>query len=167
MLSVCTCKCLYVSYRVYIHWALQKPAGAVVGRADWFLSGAEVRRQRQEHRPGCLDLLCLSACFVTMQYRGGGGEGPRLVVHRVLVFWDSLASGSLGVFDAEQRCFHCGPEGSRRTKESIWQARSYVLICHATYKHSRISPSIPFHTSNPWQGLAQDEWLFLILRKEP
>lgn len=47
------------------------------------LSGVEVRRQRQETRPGCLDLLCLSACFVTMQYRG---EGPRLVMHWVLVF---------------------------------------------------------------------------------
>lgn len=36
-----------------------------------------MRRQRQEHRPGCLDLLCLSACFVTMQYSGGveGGRG--------------------------------------------------------------------------------------------
>ncbi len=51
-----------------------------------------MRRQGQEHRPGCLDLLCLSACFVTMQYRGG--EGPRLVVHRVLVFealWHQVA----------------------------------------------------------------------------
>ena len=103
------CKYLFVSYRVYIDWALRIRSGQ--GRRC--LSGAEVRRQRQEHRLGCLDLLCLPACFVTVQY----GGRDRDYTEPSSCFWDTLASGR--VFDAEQHCFHCGPRGKHRTKTAF------------------------------------------------
>lgn len=138
--AVCVCKCIHVSYKVYTHEALYELTGTIVGRADWVC--LELRwGVRQEHKPYCLDLLCLSACFVTMQYRGGGTETSGALSS---CFWDSLASGSIWVFDAEQHCFHCGPEENCRTKKSICQ----VLSLCAIYKHSCISPSFSFRASN-------------------
>lgn len=53
-----------------------------MGQGRLSLSGVEVRRQRHKHRPCCLDLLSLSACFVSMQKNGGWG----LVVYQLHVF---------------------------------------------------------------------------------
>lgn len=154
---------VYASVTEFIYspvWARRNCCGQ--GRLS--LSGAEVRRQRQEHRPGCLDLLSLSACFVTMQNKEGGGGGTRMSSAPTSCFWDSVAaSGSIGVFNAKQHCFHCGPEGKPQNKESVWQACSYVLICHATDKHSFYSFS---YLKSPTKACTW--WLIiLILGKEP
>lgn len=44
------------------------------GQGRRSLSGAEVRRQGQEHRAGCLDLLRLSRGFVTMRDKQEGRD---------------------------------------------------------------------------------------------
>lgn len=111
-----------------------------------------MRRQRQEHRPDCLDLLCLSTCFVTMQY---GGEGSRPVVHGVLVFetlWHQVA----------YECLMQNSTVSIVAQRETTEQRKHLagLFLCATYKLSCISPSFPFHTSNPWQGCARDDLLF-------
>lgn len=152
--------CVYANVCLSVtEFTYTEPAGTVVKQGCLSLSGAEVRRQRQEHRPGCLDLLSLSACFVTMQYGGGGTETSSAPSS---CFWDSLASGSIWVFDAEQQCFHYGPEGNHRTKKRFGRP---VLM------HSFVMPPINIHASHPSRtsstrhGCAQDDWISLFSGK--
>lgn len=55
------------------------------GRGRQSLSGAEVRRQGQEHRAGCLDLLRLSRGFVTMRDKQEGGTQTKTTPKPLLV----------------------------------------------------------------------------------
>lgn len=84
----------HVLMQMYMHQllCLKTCSDALTCRNCSCLSGAEVRRQRQEHKPYCLDLLCLYV-FVSMQ-NGGLREGSRLVVNQIFVF-ETLASGSV------------------------------------------------------------------------
>lgn len=74
MFWLCAHANVYMSVTDFIYTELCISRRNCCGQGRLSLSGAEVRRQRQEHRPGCLDLLSLSACFVSMQ-NGGQGVG--------------------------------------------------------------------------------------------
>lgn len=140
----CQLQCLNILSLV---WACRNYSGQ-----GWLsLSGAEVRRQRQEHRPDCLDLHCLLACFVTMQCMGrwgGGGKGLRLV-HRVFVvetLWHQVAF----------ECLMLNSTLSIVAQRETTEQRNHlaaVFWC-ATYKHPRISFHLfPFILQIPAMGV--------------
>lgn len=74
-----------------------------------------------------LSRLALSVCLFCKHAEWGVGTSSL----PTSCFWDSVAaSGSIRGFNDEPYCFHCDPEGKPQNKKSIWQACSYVLVCH-------------------------------------
>lgn len=145
--AVCKCAYLYVSHGGLCTRSCARACRSSCGQGRRSSSGAEVRRQRQEHRPGCLDLLRLSECFVTMQDKHGG-EGPRRGVHQL------LALETRWQHQVVQECLMLNRAVSiaalrenHRTKEAVGRP---VLMCLLVMPpiNTHSSP-IPFRTSNP------------------